>query len=343
MEKTLKELAELVGGSVKGDGSVAITGIAGIREAGPHDLTFIDNPKYSSFARTTDAAAIIVAKEQELDKPLLVVKNVRMAYGAVAGLFQREPDFPTGVSDKAVVEESARLGEGVAIHPLAYIGADAEIGARARIMSGAVIEEGAIIGEDCLIHPNVTVKYGCVLGNRVIVHSGTVIGSDGFAYAQDGARHVKIPQIGTVLIEDDVEIGANCAIDRASLGKTWIKRGAKIDNLVQIAHNVVVGENTMIIAMVGISGSSEIGANVILAGQVGVAGHIKIGDRVMVGAQSGLHKNIGDGEIISGSPAIPHRQWLRVAQYSAKLPEMHKRLVALEKMVSELEEKLSGD
>jgi len=342
MEKTLKELAELVNGSVKGDESIVIDGIAGIREAGPRKLTFIDNPKYSSFARTTNAAALIVGKEQEIDKPLLFVKNVRLAYAAIAGLFQKETAEAEGISDKAVVEEGARFGEGVSIHPLVYIGHNVSVGARTRILPGAVIEADARIGEDCFIHPNVTIKYGCVLGDRVIIHSGTVVGSDGFSYAQDGPRHVKVPQIGIVQIDDDVEIGANCAIDRAAMGKTWIKRGVKMDNLVQVAHNVVVGENALLIAMVGVSGSSEIGNNTILAGQVGVAGHIRVGDNVMVGAQSGLHKNVEDGSIVSGSPAIPHRQWLRVAQYSTKLPEMNKRLVALEKMVSELEEKLSG-
>lgn len=342
MEKTLRELAELVGGRVIGDPSVVISGISGIKEAGPNYITFVSNPKYATYIQTTEAAAIIVGKEMDSPKPLLITKDPYLAYARIAQVFFRVEATPLGVSPEALVEESARIGNDVSIHPLVYVGKEAVIGDRTVLMPGVVVGDNVHIGEDCLIHARVSILERCRVGDRVIIHSGAVIGSDGFGFARDGEEHVKIPQVGIVQIDDDVEIGANCTVDRAALGSTWIKRGVKIDNLVQVAHNVVVGENSLLIAQVGISGSSEIGRNVVLAGQVGVAGHIKIGNNVMIGGQSGVGKDIMDGDIVSGSPTMPHGQWLRVAGLIPKLPHIYKSISKLEARIRELEEKTYG-
>jgi UDP-3-O-[3-hydroxymyristoyl] glucosamine N-acyltransferase len=342
MECTLRELADLVGGVVKGDDSVLIRGVSGLKEAGPDQITFLANPKYEPFVNETRAAAIIMEKERETGKPLIITGNPYLAFARVAQKFSTGRLEGIGVSPQAVVDPTARISENVSVQPLVYVGRNAVIGKGTVVMAGAMVDDDARIGEDCLIFPNVSILHGCRLGNRVTIHSGTVIGSDGFGYAQDGEKHVKIPQVGVVRIDDDVEIGANCTVDRGTIGDTWIKSGVKIDNLVQVAHNVIVGENTLLIAQVGVSGSSEIGRNVVLAGQVGVAGHIKVGDNVMAGGQSGLHKDVENGAIVSGSPAIPHRQWLRVSGYKAKLPDMAKRLNKLEERIRELEDKTVG-
>jgi UDP-3-O-[3-hydroxymyristoyl] glucosamine N-acyltransferase len=213
------------------------------------------------------------------------------------------------------------VGDRVTLHPGVYVGSDVHL------------------GDDTVLYPNATVLARCIIGKRVIIHSGTVVGSDGFGFAQDGNGHFKIPQVGIVQIDDDVEIGANCTIDRGTMGRTWIQRGVKIDNLVQVAHNVVVGEDSIIIAQVGISGSTKIGKNVILAGQVGVTGHLEIGDSVRVGAQSGIAKSIPAGQTVSGSPAIDHRDWLKNCNILSRLPELRKKIMDLEKGLASLEEK----
>jgi UDP-3-O-[3-hydroxymyristoyl] glucosamine N-acyltransferase len=342
MKKTLGQLAELVGGMIIGDDSVEVSGIAGITEAGPEHITFLSNPKYMPFIHTTNGAAIIVEKGMPSPKPLLVTSNPYLAYAKIAQLFFQSSAEAVGISSDACIDVSARLGNGVSVHPLVYVGKGAVVGDRTVLRPGVVIEDGVVIGKDCLIHSNVTILRNCQVGNRVIIHSGTVIGSDGFGFANDKGVHIKIPQVGIVLIDDDVEIGANCAVDRAAMGKTWIKRGVKIDNLVQIAHNVVIGEDTLLVAQVGISGSVEVGRNAILAGQVGVAGHIKIGNNVRIGGQSGVAQSISDGEIVSGAPAMPHGQWLRMVGIVPKLPEMYKRLTKLEARIRTLEEDRSG-
>jgi UDP-3-O-[3-hydroxymyristoyl] glucosamine N-acyltransferase len=342
MKKTLGQLADLVRGSIIGDDSAEVSGIAGITEAGPEHITFLANPKYTSFVQSTNAAAIIVDKEMPSPKPLLVTDNPYLAYAKIAQLFFQPPFEPFGVSPEAYIDKSARLGKDISIHPLVYVGKDAVVGDRTVLRPGVVIESEVEIGEDCLIHSNVTILQRCRVGDRVIIHSGAVVGSDGFGFARDKEVYIKIPQVGIVQIDDDVEIGANCTVDRAAMGRTWIKRGVKIDNLVQIAHNVVVGENTLLVAQVGISGSVEVGRNVVLAGQVGVVGHIKIGNNVKVGGQSGVAQSIPDGGIVSGAPAIPHGQWLRMVGITPKLPEMYKRLAKLEARIRALEEDRSG-
>ncbi len=233
-----------------------------------------------------------------------------------------------------------KLGDEISIHPRVYVGDGAVLGDRVRLHGGVYIGAGALIGDDTVLYPNVTVLDRCIIGSRVIIHSGTVVGSDGFGFAQNGDCHFKIPQVGIVQIDDDVEIGANCTVDRATMGKTWIQRGVKIDNLVQVAHNVVVGENSVIIAQVGISGSTKVGKNVILAGQVGITGHLEIGDNVRVGAQSGVAKSIPAGQSVSGSPAIAHRDFLKNCQIISRLPELRKRIMSLEQRLAALEQEI---
>jgi UDP-3-O-[3-hydroxymyristoyl] glucosamine N-acyltransferase len=229
-----------------------------------------------------------------------------------------------------------RLGQDVSIAPFVSIGDGVTLGDRVTLMTGTILGDGVTIGADSLLHPRVTILEGCTLGQGVIVHSGAVIGSDGFGYAFDGEKHRKIPQLGTVVIEDEVEIGANCTIDRGALGETRICRGVKIDNLVQVAHNVVVGEHSILVAQVGISGSTRLGRHVVLAGQVGVAGHLELGDGVRVGAQSGIPNSVPAGQTLTGYPAQPHKEWLRTMAALPKVPDLIKKIKRLEKRVASL-------
>jgi UDP-3-O-[3-hydroxymyristoyl] glucosamine N-acyltransferase len=257
----------------------------------------------------------------------------------ILALLTQVPHVSEGISARAWVSPSAQVSVDATIHPFVSVGDHAQIGARVTIHAGATIGPHVIIGDDSVIHPHVTIYARCVLGKRVIIHAGTVIGADGFGFVKDGEVNVRIPQVGIVEIEDDVEIGANCCLDRATFGKTLIKRGVKIDNLVQVAHNVQIGEHSILVAQVGIAGSTKLGKNVTLAGQVGVVDHITIGDNVMVGAQSGIIKNVPPNHIVLGSPPLPHRQFLRVAAVWTKLPELKKELDRLIKRVEALEKR----
>lgn len=343
MEKTLKELAELVGGEVAGNGGALIKGIAPLGSATEGDITFILNSRYACSIETTAASAVIIPPDIKVaDKNLIITQNPQLAYAKILTMFAFKPHPQKGVDKRAFIGRAPRIGKDVSVYPYAYIGDNVEIGNGTVIHSGAHIGNGCKIGEGVIIHPNATIKDGCIIGNRVIIHPGVVIGSDGFGYAREGKRHFKIPQVGIVQIGDDVEIGANTTVDRAAFGKTWIKRGTKIDNLVQVAHNVVIGEDSIIVAQAGIAGSSKLGNNVILAGQVAVSDHLTIGDEVMVGGQSGVISDIPDKQVMSGYPAIPHREWLRASAIFSKLPEMRKEIKELEKKVAELEAKLKS-
>lgn len=338
MQKKLESLAREVGGRVKGDGSVLISGVAGVEEAKEGDITFVSDEKFLPRLKETKASAAVVSRETaDVSLPLLIVANPLLAMAKLLTLFAERPYVSRGVSDKAWVSPSARLGEEVTIYPFVYVGEDAQIASRATIYPGVSIGSQANIGEDTVIYPNVTIHPRCVLGRRVIIHSGTVIGADGFGFVKDGEAHFKIPQVGSVEIEDDVEIGANCCVDRATFGKTLIKTGVKIDNLVQIAHNVLVGENSIIVAQVGISGSTKVGKNVTLAGQVGLVDHIAIGDNVTIGPQSGVYKDVPPNQVVSGSPPLPYRQFLKVVSVWTRLPEIKKELDVLIKRVEALE------
>jgi len=342
---TLGELAELSGAVVKGDPEVRIDGVSALEDAGPSKLSFLMHSRYVSYLPQCRAAAVVVAPAfKDLDFPLLICEQPYLALARVAQLFSEPPPLTPGVHERAYIGEDVHMGEGASIGALAYIGANCRIGRSTRIYGGAYLGTGVQIGDDCLIYPRVTILDKCRIGNRVIIHSGTVIGSDGYGFAQDEqGRHVKIPQAGIVEIDDDVEIGANCTLDRATFGRTWIGRGTKIDNLVQIGHNVTVGEHSLLVGQVGISGSTRIGKHVTLAGQVGVVGHIEIGDRVRVGAKSGVHQSVKAGEDISGYPAVPHKEWLKTVTNLRRLSQFKEELRQLKAKVQELEEALHGE
>ena len=344
MKKKLKELAEWVGGTVVGDDEEEISGVAAIEVAQAGEITYIASPKYLPKLGETNASAVIVSKEIiSSQKPLLCVNNPYLAFAKILTLFSQKPYQPKGIDPHAWISPTARLGQEITIYPFVFIGDRCWIGDRVTIYPGVYVGEDSSIGEESVLYPNVSIYPGTVIGKRVILHSGVVVGADGFGYVKEGRKNVKVPQTGKVEIEDDVEIGANTTVDRATLGKTIIRRGVKIDNLVQVAHNVVIGEDSIIVAQVGIAGSTKIGSNVTLAGQVGVADHIEIGDNVMVGAQSGVGHDLAANQRYSGSPALPLRNYLRAATAYPKLPEMRKTLIEIEKRLKKIEETLSSE
>jgi UDP-3-O-[3-hydroxymyristoyl] glucosamine N-acyltransferase len=328
-----------VGGEVVGDGDVEIRGVAGIREAVAGEITFVANPKYTEFLAQTHASAVIGDRNLSPVKPLIRTENPYYAYLQVLSLFAAATatQYERGVHKAAWVHPDAELGADVSIGAFCLVSAGVRVGDHTTILPGTFLGEGTVVGGDCLIYPNVTIREGTRIGDRVILHPGVVVGSDGFGYARNGASHHKVPQIGRVVIEDDVEIGANSCVDRATTGETRIRRGTKIDNLVQIAHNVVVGEDSVIAAQVGISGSTEIGCNAVIGGQAGLQGHITVGDRVTIGGQAGVTKSVGADKIVSGYPARDHTVAKRVAAYSGMLPTLFERVKLLEKRIRELE------
>jgi len=338
----LKEIAQFLNGELIGDPDLIINGAAKIEEAKSGDLTFLANPKYMKFLDTTRASAILVGPgAPALTIPHIIVADTYIGFLNVLNKFYppQKPKF-SGIHPTAVISANVKLGENVAIAPLVYIAENVEIGSNTVLNPGCVILHGVRIGRDSILYPNVTIREGCQIGDRVIIHNGTVIGSDGFGFAPSGDTYIKFPQLGIVQIGDDVEIGSNCTIDRATMGATAIKRGCKIDNLVQIAHNVVVEENTVIAAQSGISGSTKVGKNVTIAGQVGVVGHIKIGDGAILAAKSGVSKDVPDREVWFGYPAHPLMRQKKIEACVHNLPEMVKRIHALEKQISDLEQKL---
>jgi UDP-3-O-[3-hydroxymyristoyl] glucosamine N-acyltransferase len=343
MKKRLRELAQWVDGTVVGDGEIEISGVAAIEEAQAGEITFVANPKYLPKLSETNASAVIVSKEvTQADKPLLCVPDPYLAFAKILTLFSHKPYQSKGIDSNTWVSPTAKLGEDLTLYPFVYIGDHCSIGDRVTLYPGVYVGEDSSIGEDSILHSNVSIYSGTILGKRVILHSGVVVGSDGFAYVKEGKKNVKIPQIGKVEIEDDVEIGANTTVDRATFGKTIIRRGVKIDNLVQVAHNVVIGEDSILCAQVGISGSTKVGSNVTLAGQVGVVDHTEIGDNVMVGAQAGVTHRLPPNQGYVGSPALPHREFLRANAVFSKLPEMRKTLIEIEKRLKKIEETLSS-
>ncbi len=338
----LSEIAKVLNCELIGDGDVEIRRVSEIQSAVEGDITFIANPKYEKFFDTTRASAVIVSKSfsrRRDDLSLLFSDDPYYAFVKVLKLLNPPVELlPLGIHPSAVVAESASLGENVRIGANAVIGERVKIGDNTVIMPGVVIGDDVEIGSDVLIYPNVTIYHGCKIGNRVIIHSGTVIGSDGFGFVPrpDGS-YEKIPQVGIVVIEDDVEIGSNCSIDRATLGETRIKRGAKLDNLIQIAHNVVIGENTVIAAQTGIAGSTKVGKNCVFAGQVGIVGHIEIADRTTIAAQSGVSKSITEpGKVYFGYPAREHSVALRIEGAIRQLPGLIKEFYELKSKIERL-------
>jgi UDP-3-O-[3-hydroxymyristoyl] glucosamine N-acyltransferase len=339
---TLKEIALFLGGTIVGSDNIIIENIRPIEEAGQGDITFIANKKYLKQLKTTEASAILAAPQTQAEgKNLVLVPDPYAAFGRLLNLFYPMKHGHNDISKDAYIEEGARVSPEAAVFPRAYISRGAKVEKGAVIYPGVFIGSNASIGENSIIYANVTVYSGCIIGQRVILHSGVVIGSDGFGFAAPGRDNSKIPQVGFVQIDDDVEIGANTTIDRGTLGKTWIGRNVKIDNLVQIAHNVVIGENSVITAQVGISGSTKLGKNVIIGGQTGIVGHIKIGDNVIIAAGSGIHKDIESGQIVAGNTQLPHKQWLKVEACRAKLPEMKKTLEELKRKIEILQEQIN--
>jgi UDP-3-O-[3-hydroxymyristoyl] glucosamine N-acyltransferase len=337
---TLHRIAEAVDGEVVGDGDLVITGINSLDDAGPSELSFFSDRRYQESLRKTRAGALLISQRTDLFQgPQVIVSNAELAYAKAAALFTPPAAIQVGVSRQAVVHEKSLIGKDVSIYPLVYVDERADIGDGTTLFPGVFVGQGAKIGKRCLIYPNVAILKGCIIGDDVIIHPGSVIGGDGFGFVRDGAVSIKIPQMGIVQIDDHVEIGANNCIDRAALGKTWIKRGTKTDNLVHIAHNVVIGENTIIVAQAGISGSCHIGREVIIGGQVGIIDHIDVGDRVMIGPQSGIAKPIAAGEVVSGYPAMPHRLWLKASAMVPKLPELVQRVRQLERRIEEMEQR----
>jgi UDP-3-O-[3-hydroxymyristoyl] glucosamine N-acyltransferase len=336
--RTVAELADFLGGVVQGDGAHVISGLGTLESAGSEALTFLANPKYAAKVADTAAGAILMAPGgARYGRTAIEVANPYLCFAKLLTLFHTTPHLPLGVLPAAVISETATIGADVTVYPGASIGKNVAVGARTVIYPGAVIYDNVGIGDDCTIHANAVVRERCRIGNRCILQPGAVIGSDGFGYAPDGNSYYRIPQIGIVVLDDDVEIGANSCIDRAAVDVTRIGRGTKLDNLVQIAHNCEVGEDCMIVSQVGISGSAKIGNHVTLAGQVGVAGHLTIGDNVLVGAQSGVPSSLAANAAYSGSPTMPHKEWLRSAMVVPRLPELKKTVSSLEKRIAELE------
>ncbi len=333
----LQDLAGRLGCELRGDGAVEVSRVSGIEESVPGDLTFVANRKYVAHLKTTRASAVILAASVETPLPSLLSVNPYLTYAQAVAVLHPQAAAVPGVGASAVVHETARLGEGVHVGAQAVVGAGVTVGARTVIHPHVVLYEGVVIGTDCVLHSGVQVRERCRLGDRVIVQNGAVIGSDGFGFARDvDGKYHKIPQVGTVVIEDDVEIGALVAIDRAALRETRIGTGVKIDNLVQVGHSVTIGRDTVLAGQVGIAGSTEIGARVTLAGQVGVAGHLRVGDGVIATAQTGIPSSLPDGAFVSGYPAIQNRAWLKSSAVFARLPELQKR-------VRDLEKRLLGD
>jgi len=338
MRFTAAEIAQSLQGQVIGDGSTLITGFAPADRAQAGDLTFAENELYFARAAQSAAVAIMVDGDYQCEgKTLIKVANARVAFAKVLSIFFPEPAFAPGIHPTAVVCASAQVDPTAHVGPYCVIGAEARIGARAALESHDYVGPHCLVGEETHLFPGVTLYPRTQLGQRVRLHSGVVIGADGFGYVFDEGFHRKIPQIGWVVIHDDVEIGANVTIDRGALGPTIIGRGTKIDNLVQIGHNVIVGEHCLLVAQVGIAGSTRLGSHVTLAGQVGVAGHLKLGHRVTVAAQSGVMNNIPDGEKWMGAPARPSQQMKRQFVAQERLPQLLRSVADLERRLAALE------
>ncbi len=339
VERKLGDLAKLVAGKVAGDANTLITGIAGIREAKRGDITFLANRKYAPLLDECRASAVVVSPDVNgTDIPCIKVKNPDNAFAKIVDAFAPEPlKFYKGVHPTVVLGEDVKIGKDVSIQAFSVIQDEAEIGDGAIIYPGVYIGHAAKVGKNTQVYPRVVVRERCIIGNNCIIHAGTVIGSDGFGFSTVRGVHQKVPQIGIVQIDDDVEIGSNVTIDRARFGKTHIGRGTKIDNLVQIAHNVAVGENSFIVAQAGIAGSAHIGNNVILAGQSGVDGHRRVGNNVVVAAKAGVTKDIPDNLLVSGFPAQPHDRELKIQAIVRRLPDLVDQIKNLEERLSEIE------
>lgn len=346
MRLRLSDLSKRLGLTLHGDGSIEITGLAAIRDARKGDLTFLGNPKYGPYLATTEASAIImpfVAAPSDRSIAILDAENPYAEFLKALQIFAEDRAVsPSGIHPTALVASGARLGANVALGPHVVVEEGSHLGDRTVVLAGCYIGRNVKLGEDCLVYPNAVIREDSVIGARVIIHAGAVIGDDGFGFMRDGGTIRKIPQIGNVVIGDDCEVGANTTIDRATIGTTRIGGGTRIDNLVMVAHNVEIGENSILCAQVGISGSAIVGDDVTLGGQAGVIGHIEIGDRVRVGAQGGVTKSIPEGIEVSGYPALPHPQARRIYAAMRALPDLLRVVRELKGRISELERRLEA-
>ncbi|MFC1703221.1 UDP-3-O-(3-hydroxymyristoyl)glucosamine N-acyltransferase [Candidatus Omnitrophota bacterium] len=341
MQKPLRDIAKLIEGEVVGDGNTVITGVCGIKEAQEGDITFVANSKYMPLLNQTKASAIITSRDvTSAPKPIVRTDNPSLAFAKmISFMTPREIKHPQGIHSTAVIADTVTLGKNVSVGAHTIVEDNCSIGDNTIIYGGCYVGHNTIIGKECLLYPNISIREYVSIGDRVEIQSGTVIGSEGFGYASVNGVHKKIPQIGTVIIEDNVEIGANVTIDRARFDKTIIGAGTKIDNLVQIAHNVITGKNCIIVAQAGVSGSTELGSSVTLAGQAGLVGHIKIGDNAIVAAQGGVIKSVPANTMVSGYPAKPHHIAKRVNACVQRLPDLYKVIDELKKKVEALEKK----
>lgn len=335
---TLSEIHQLVGGTLHGDSQARVFELAGLNEANPRALSFIANDKILKTHTDLPAGALLVHRHlPQFQIPQIVVGHPYLAFTQVAQKFFVRPPIPRGIATNITKGTDVHIGADASIWPFVTLGDRVKLGARVTLYPGVFIGSDSVVGDDCVLHPNVVVREGCTLGARVIVHSGCVIGADGFGYLQHQGRHHKIPQIGSVAIEDDVELGANVAIDRATLGRTVIKQGSKIDNLVQVAHNVTIGAHTILVGQVGIAGSTTIGHHVMIGGQAAIGDHVQVGDHAMIAARAGISRNVPPFRIMSGTPAQPHETSLKIQAVVNHLPELRQMVRSLEQRIEILE------
>ena len=339
MEFSAKQIAEFIQGTIVGDENATVHTFAKIEEGIPGAISFLSNPKYTPYIYDTQSSIVLVnndfVPEKEVKATLIKVNNAYESLAKLLNLYEMSKPKKTGIDPLAYIAPTAKIGENVYIAPFACVGDNAEIGDNTSLHPHATVGSGAKIGHDCILYPHVSVYHDCRVGNHCILHAGSVVGADGFGFAPSPEGYEKIPQIGIVVLEDNVEIGANTCIDRATMGATIIRKGVKLDNLIQIAHNVEVGSHTVMASQVGIAGSTKIGEWCMFGGQVGVAGHIKVGNKVNMGAQSGVHSSIKDGEALIGTPPMPLKGYFKSSAVFRKLPEMYLELNSLKKEIEE--------
>lgn len=340
MEFSAKQIAQFVQGVIEGDENATVNTFAKIEDGKSGAISFLSNPKYTHYIYDTESSIVLVDKSVELEKPtkatLIKVDNAYECVAKLLQLYESMKPKKTGIDSLAFISPSAKIGENVYIGAFAYIGDNVVIGDGCQIYPNVVICENAKVGNDCLFYPNVTIYHDCHIGNRVTLHAGSVVGSDGFGFAPSENGYDKIPQIGIVTIEDDVEIGANTCIDRSTMGSTYVRKGVKLDNLVQIAHNTDIGANTVMSAQVGIAGSTKVGQWCMFGGQVGIAGHITIGNKVFLGAQSGVPSSLKDNQTLIGTPPMEKLPYFKSQAIFQKLPDLYKQIQKLQKEVDEL-------
>jgi len=337
---SLGELAQSIQGHIHGNGDVQLTGVASLEQAERGDLGFVTNPALSSLARQSHASAFVISQPLEGEpRPQLITPNPLYAFACLTQRYFLPPPSRQGIAETVVKGSDVRIGPDTSIGAFVTLGDRVQLGACVTVYPGVVLGQDVVIGDDSILYPNVTVLEGCQIGARVIVHCGTVIGSDGFGYVEHQGRHQKIPQLGSVLIEDDVELGANVTVDRATFGYTIVKRGTKIDNQVQIAHNVQIGEDCILVAQVGIAGSTTVGHHVLIGGQAGLTDHLTIGDQAKIAAGSGVSRSVEAGKAVGGSMAFDYTSWLKAQALLQRLPEMRKEILELKARLADLESK----